>query len=86
MAEILKKNKVMVGALIATLIIAGLTFDNLPNSDPNLGVQTISGVKYNFADYPNLNHEQIALYNYLRNIVTGEDINSFDNWIYARML
>jgi len=80
MAEILKKNKVMVGALIATLIIAGLTFDNLPSSDPNLGVQTISGVKYNFADYPYLNHEQIALYNYMRNIIMSEDVNSFDNW------
>lgn len=80
MKSSIKKNKFILTALVLTIVLTGMTFGNLPGPETTLGSQTIDNVVYNFADYPSLNHEQIALFNYMRGLITTEEVNSFDNW------
>ena len=80
MTSPIKNNKFVLTTLVLTIVLAGMTFGNLPGPETTLGSQTIDNVVYNFADYPSLNHEQIALFNYMRGLITTEEVNSFDNW------
>ncbi|MFX0138414.1 MAG: hypothetical protein ACFFDN_32530 [Candidatus Hodarchaeota archaeon] len=80
MARILKNNKYIIIVLIVTVVFTGLTFRNLPGPITSRTIQTINGITYDFSNYPYLNHEQIGLYNYMRNIIMNEPINSFENW------
>lgn len=80
MAYFLKRNKFFTIIIAAAIILGSLTFSNLPGAESQKGIQTINGVTFNFADYPSLNDEQIALYNYMSKIIMDEPVNSFDNW------
>ena len=80
MSHVLKKNKFVIAALVITLVFAGLTFGNLPAPPVPLGVQTIDGTTFNFADYPALTHEQIAIINYFNRLVTEQSVVSWDGW------
>jgi hypothetical protein len=80
MSQIIKQNKFILSALVITIVLAGMTFGNIPAPPVPQGVQTVNGTTYNFANYYSLTHEQIALYNYLTSIVVNEPVNSFDNW------
>ena len=80
MVRYLKDNKFVIGVLVVTIIFSGVTFNNLPILQPFKSTQTLFGVMYDFNTYPSLNDEQIALFNYLRKLITTEPVNSFDNW------
>ena len=80
MLKHLKDNKFVIGVLIVTIIFSGITFNNLPGAQPFKRVQTFNGITYDFNEYPSLNDEQIALFNYLRRLITTEPENSFANW------
>ena len=80
MIRYLKDNKFVIGVLVVTIIFSGVTFNNLPILQPFKSTQTLFGVTYDFNTYPSLNDEQIALFNYLRKLITTEPVNSFDNW------
>ncbi|MBD3405811.1 MAG: hypothetical protein GF411_06740 [Candidatus Lokiarchaeota archaeon] len=82
MSTIITSNKYFVSVLIITIIFAGLTFGNLPSPGVSAGSQTIDGVTYNFADYGQLSHEQLALFNYLDTIVSSkyQGYGEWDGW------
>ena len=80
MLKHLKDNKFVIGVLVVTIIFSGITFNNLPGAQPFKRVQTFNGITYDFNEYPSLNDEQIALFNYLRRLITTEPENSFANW------
>ena len=80
MSHVLKQNKFVISALVITVVLAGLTFGNLPAPSVPLGVQTIDGTTFNFADYPALTHEQIAIINYFNRLVTEQSVISWDGW------
>ena len=80
MSHILKNNKFISAVFIVSVIFAGLTFSNLTGFEPGREIQTINGVNFDFSNYPWLNHEQIGLFNYIRNILIGESFNSFELW------
>ncbi|NHI89085.1 MAG: hypothetical protein EAX87_06145 [Candidatus Thorarchaeota archaeon] len=80
MSHVLKQNKFVIAALLITVVFAGLTFGNLPAPPVPLGVQTIDGTTFNFADYPALTHEQIAIINYFNRLVTEQSVVSWDGW------
>ncbi|MGV9103956.1 MAG: hypothetical protein ACOC3C_07575, partial [Candidatus Thorarchaeota archaeon] len=79
MSEILKTNKYVLTAFVLTVVIAGMTFANLPGPTTPTTVQTIDGVAYNFNDYKSMNHEQLALFNYLNTIVSS-DYQGYGEW------
>jgi hypothetical protein len=79
MSEILKTNKYVLTAFVLTVVIAGMTFANLPGPTTPTTVQTIDGVTYNFNDYKSMNHEQLALFNYLNTIVSS-DYQGYGEW------
>lgn len=72
MLKMIINNKLFVVALVSTLVIGGMTFGNLPTPSPPQGVQVINGVTFNFADYPLVSHESLALFNYLDTIVSSK--------------
>ncbi|NHI83600.1 MAG: hypothetical protein EAX81_04800 [Candidatus Thorarchaeota archaeon] len=72
MSEILKKNKFFLAALTISIILAGMTFGNIPGPATQTGVQTVNGTTFNFADYDSVDHEMLALFNYLDTIVNDE--------------
>ncbi len=57
-----------------------MTFSNLPGSNPLMGVVSVAGEAFNFADYPWVDHEQLALFNYLDTIVTQQHHGSWNGW------
>lgn len=63
-----------------SIVFTGLTFDNLAGFEPRKEIQTVNGVEFDFSDYPWLNHEQIGSFNYIRNIIMENPINSFERW------
>lgn len=77
MASILRDNKYIVSFLIITIVFAGLTFSNFPGPRPTMSSQTIQGTTFNYADYNSVDHEQLAIFNYLDNIVTEKPL---DDW------
>jgi len=79
-SRFLKNNKYFVIIIIATIILGGSTFNNLPGSKTIRNIQTINGITYDSTDYSTLNHEQLALFNYISNLITSVPINYFDNW------
>jgi hypothetical protein len=56
-----------------------LTFGNLPGPTAPSGIQTVDGVVYNFAEYNSLDHEMLAIYNYLDTIVSS-DYQGYGEW------
>jgi len=77
----LSKNKYF---LICCILVAGLCISIVyqPISwlkSPNFPEITTSERIYDLAEYPHLSNEIIGLYNYFREILFGQDINSFDN-------
>ncbi|MFX0107135.1 MAG: hypothetical protein ACFE7R_02535 [Candidatus Hodarchaeota archaeon] len=72
MSTILRTNKFFVAALIITLVLAGMTFGNMPGPGVNTGAQTIDGTTFTFADYGAVSHEMLAVFNYLDTIVNDE--------------
>jgi hypothetical protein len=63
-----------------------MTFGNIPPAQVNLGIQTIDDTTFNFADYPSLTHEQIAIINYFNRLVTETEVNLWDGWNAERYL
>ncbi|NWF96112.1 MAG: hypothetical protein HXY34_08205 [Candidatus Thorarchaeota archaeon] len=74
------RNKYFIATLTISIVLAGMTFNNLPGPMTTLSVQVIDGVVYNFADYPYLSHEQIGLFNYIDSLVTGQGYGSWNGW------
>ncbi len=72
MSSALKNNKYLVVVIIGSIILGGLSFGNLPGPVTPTGIQVIDGVTYNFAEYPSMNHEMLAIFNYLDTIVSHE--------------
>ena len=72
MSKILRTNKFFVTALIITIVLAGLTFGNMPGPTTDMGSQTIDGTIFVFADYGAVSHEMLAVFNYLDTIVNDE--------------
>ncbi len=79
MSSAVTKNKFLVVALIMTIVIGGLTFGNMPGQSVPTGIQVIDGVTYNFADYTAMDHEMLALFNYLDTIVSS-DYQGYGEW------
>ncbi|MFX1485107.1 MAG: hypothetical protein ACFFCP_18155, partial [Promethearchaeota archaeon] len=80
MSHVLKQNKFVVTAFVLTVVLAGTTFGNLPPAPVSLGAQTINGTTFNFADYPALTHEQLAIVNYFNRLVMEAPANSWEGW------
>lgn len=87
MKEILTTNKFFLTALVLTIVIGGLTFANVPGPATATTVQTIGSQTFNFADYGMLDHEQLALFNYLDTIVSEEyqQYGSWNGWYAENM-
>jgi hypothetical protein len=79
MSEILKSNKFFVTALVITIVLAGMTFGNMPGPTPDMGSQTIDGTTFNFADYGSVDHEMLAAFNYLNTLV-DDDYQGYAEW------
>jgi len=79
MSSAVTKNKFLVAALIVTIVIGGMTFGNLPGPSLSTGIQVIDGTTYNFADYTYLDHEMLAIFNYLDTIVSS-DYQGYGEW------
>jgi hypothetical protein len=86
MALILKQNKLVITAFVLTIVVGGMTFANMPTPPPPIGVQTVNGTTFNFADYTSLNHEQIAIINHFTNLMAGQAANEWDGWYAERYL
>jgi hypothetical protein len=76
----LKQNKFVITAFVITIVLAAMTFGNMPPPPVAMGVQTIDGTRFNFADYSALTHEQIAIINYFNRLITGQAVNLWDGW------
>jgi hypothetical protein len=57
-----------------------MTFGNIPAPSPPQGIQTVNGTTFNFADYPAMTHEQLAIVNYFDELVTGQAPNLWAGW------
>jgi len=80
MFEIIKQNKYVITAFVITIIIGGMTFSNVQVPAIPKGIQTVNSTTFNFADYPALTHEQIAIMNYFNELVTGQAYNTWEGW------
>jgi hypothetical protein len=76
----LRNNRFVIVSLLFFIILGGITFSNLPGSKPIMGIQTIEGITFDFADYQSIDKEQLALFNYLDTIVTQQPYGSWDGW------
>lgn len=76
----LRNNKFVIVSLLFFIILGGLTFSNLPVSKPLMGIQTIDGTDFDFADYNSVDKEQLALLNYLDTIVSQQPYGSWKGW------
>ncbi|MHA2352673.1 MAG: linalool dehydratase/isomerase domain-containing protein, partial [Candidatus Thorarchaeota archaeon] len=72
MSEIFKSNKFFVTALVITIVLAGMTFGNMPGPATALGSQTIDGTTFAFADYWSVDHEMLAAFNFLDTLVNDK--------------
>lgn len=79
MSSKVMSNKYFLVALVMTLVIGGLTVGNLPAPPVSRGVQTVDGVQFDFADYKALDHEMLAIFNYLDTIVSS-DYQGYGEW------
>ncbi|MHA2142497.1 MAG: linalool dehydratase/isomerase domain-containing protein [Candidatus Thorarchaeota archaeon] len=80
MSNIVTRNKFFVGALIVSIIFAGMTFGNLPGPRTTASIQTINGTTFNFADYKVLTHEQLGMFNYFDDLTTNRAFNAWEDW------
>jgi hypothetical protein len=80
MSQILKQNKFVITAFVITIVLAGLTFGNMPTPPVAMGVQTIDGTTFNFTDYSALTHEQIGIINYFNRLIMDQPVNLWENW------
>jgi hypothetical protein len=80
MSNVVTRNKFFGVALIASMVFAGMTFGNLPSPIISQGIQEIDGEIFNFADYPALTHEQIAILNYFDSLTKTLPYNSWEGW------
>ena len=80
MSQIVKQNKFVVSVLVITIVFAGMTFGNMSPPPVAMGMQTIDGTTFNFADYSALTHEQIAIVNYFNRLVVDQPLNEWDGW------
>ncbi|NHJ12245.1 MAG: hypothetical protein EAX95_01140 [Candidatus Thorarchaeota archaeon] len=80
MKTAIMSNKFLTVALLGSIIFAGMTFGNLPGPATTIGVQTINGITFNFADYQSLNREQIGMFNYFADLVTDRPYNDWQGW------
>jgi hypothetical protein len=79
MAVSLKSNKYFLVALVLCIILGGLTFTNLPGPNTTTSIQTINGTTFDFADYPSLTHEQLAIFNYLHTLL-DQPLGEWEGW------
>lgn len=80
MSQILKQNKFIVSVFVITIVLAGMTFGNLPPPPTTMSSQTINGVTFNFTDYKSLTREQLGMFNYFDRITTNQAYNEFEGW------
>ncbi|MHA2425736.1 MAG: linalool dehydratase/isomerase domain-containing protein [Candidatus Thorarchaeota archaeon] len=80
MSKVLQQNKFVITAFVITIVLAGLTFGNMPPPPVAKGVQTVDGTTFNFADYTALSHEQVAIVNFFNRLITGQAVNLWDGW------
>jgi hypothetical protein len=80
MFQVLKQNKFVATAFVITVVLAGLTFGNMPSPPVSMGIQTINGTRFNFADYSALTHEQTAIINYFNRLIMDQPVNLWDGW------
>ncbi len=79
MSKVLRTNKFFVTTLIITIVLAGLTFGNMPGPAAETGSQTINGTVFAFSDYGSVSHEMLAVFNYLDTIV-NDDYQGYGEW------
>ncbi len=79
MSNRLMSNKYFLVALVMTLVIGGLTVGNLPATPVARGVQTVDGIQFDFAEYKALDHDMLAIFNYLDTIVSS-DYQGYGEW------
>jgi hypothetical protein len=79
MSSFARKNKFILGTIVAVIVISGLTFSNLPGLDVPTGVITVNGVTFDFSDYLAIDHEQLAIFNYLNTLVST-DYQEYGEW------
>ncbi|MBN2228924.1 MAG: hypothetical protein JW779_04955 [Candidatus Thorarchaeota archaeon] len=80
MSQVFQKNKFVISSFVIVIVIGGMTFGNMSTPSTPTGIQVIAGTTFNFADYPALTHEQIAIINYFDRLVTGQAYNLWDGW------
>ena len=80
MSQTLKQNKFVITAFVITVVLAGMTFGNMPPPPVATGVQTIDGTTFNFADYTALTHEQLGIVNYFNRLIMDQPVNLWDGW------
>jgi len=80
MTQTLKQNKFVAAIFVITVVFSGMTIVNLPGPTTNLGIQTVNGITFNFADYRSLTRDQIGVFNYFDGLVTDRAYNSWDDW------
>lgn len=74
-----RPSKFLLVCAVMAIVLAGATFSNLPGSGTPTGSQVVDGIVYDLADYPSLTHEQLALFNYLCELVDQPYV-SWDGW------
>lgn len=79
MSKTLQSNKFITVALIASIVLAGMSFGNLPGPMTSTSIQTVNGVTFNFADYRSLTLEELAIFNYLTGLF-DQPYGSWDGW------
>ncbi len=79
MANMSGGTKYSVLTLVLLVVLVGTTFSNLPLSRMPPSVQVVNEVVFNFADYPALQREHIALINYLRELVE-QPYGEWEGW------
>jgi hypothetical protein len=79
MSSFTKRNRFFLVALVAVIIFSGLTFTNLPGPDIPTGVRIVNGVTFDFSDYKAVDHELLAIFNYLNTLVST-DYQDYDEW------
>ena len=79
MSSFTKRNRFFLVALVAVILFSGLTFTNLPGPDNPTGVRIVNGVTFDFSDYKAVDHELLAIFNYLNTLVST-DYQDYDEW------
>ncbi len=80
MSEKIKQNKFVITVFVITVVLAGMTLGNFETPTISKDIQKVNGITFNFADYPVLTNEQIAIINYFNEIVTGQAYNTWYGW------